>query len=309
MKKIYEINETDKYYPKNLLKLRKHPKKLYAMGNPKILNNKSVAMVGSRNHTSYGEYYASNFSKILSKAGITVVSGLAIGIDSICHKNAMKEKGKTIAVIGSGFNNMYPHENIELSKQIIENGGVIVSEYPPEKEIDLANFPIRNRIISGLSECTIVIEAKYRSGSAITARHAFEQDKNVFCIPGRIGDKTAIGTNNLIKKGAKLVTNVNEILIELGEETIDIPKTNKNIKEQKNEKTRLKKEGKENRKARQKIEKQYENIYKLLQKSQMDINEIARVLKMNISDLNIKLTMMEIEGFIEVLPGNIIKIK
>lgn len=221
MNKIYEIDEIDKSYPQNLLKIRKHPKKLYIIGNLEILNNKSVAMVGSRDNTDYGEYYARNFSKTLSKAGITVVSGLAIGIDGICHENAMKEKGKTIAVIGSGFNNMYPPENIELAKQIIENGGAIISEYPPETEVNLSNFPIRNRIIAGLAECTIVVEAKFRSGSSITARHSFKQGKEVFCIPGRIGDKTGKGTNNLIKKGAKLLTDVNQILNALGEQTID----------------------------------------------------------------------------------------
>jgi len=285
MHKIYEIHETDENYPQNLLKLRNHPKKLYVMGNPKILNNKSVAMVGSRDNTSYGEYYASKFSQALSKSGITVVSGLAIGIDSICHKNAMREKGKTIAVIGSGFNNMYPPENIELAKQIIENGGAIISEYPPEKEIDLSNFPARNRIIAGIAQSTIVVEAKFRSGSSITARHTFKQDKEVFCIPGRIGDKTGKGTNNLIKKGAKLLININEVLNVLGEENITIEK------------------------EEIKIEKQYENIYRLIQKKQMNINEIARELKINIAELNMKLTMMEIEGLIEVIPGNIIRVK
>jgi len=285
MDKIYEISENDENYPRNLLKLRNHPKKLYVMGNPKILNNKSVAMVGSRDNTSYGEYYARNFSKVLSKRGITVVSGLAIGIDSICHETAIKEKGKTIAVIGSGFNNMYPLENIELSKHIIENGGAIVSEYPPEKEVDLSNFPARNRIIAGISECTIVVEAKFRSGSSITARHSFNQGKEVFCIPGRIGDKTGKGTNNLIKKGAKLLVDINEVLNMLGEENVTFEK------------------------EKNKVDKQYEKIYKLLQKTQMNINEIARTLKMNIAELNMKLTLMEIDGLIEVLPGNVIKIK
>lgn len=285
MNEIYEIDEKDKYYPQNLLKLRNHPTKLYVMGNINILNNKSVAMVGSRDNTNYGEYYAMEFSKALSKRGITVVSGLAVGIDSICHENAMNESGKTIAVIGSGFNNIYPYENIELAKQIIENGGAIISEYPPEKEVDLSNFPERNRIIAGLSECTIVVEAKFRSGSSITARHSLEQGKEVFCLPGRIGDKTARGTNNLIKKGARLLNDINEVLSMLGKEDIII------------------------KKAEKKIEKQYQNIYELINKKQMDINEIARKLKMNIADLNIKITMMEIEGLVEVLPGNIVRVK
>lgn len=285
MNKVYEIKETDEHYPQNLLVIKKHPKKLYVMGNIEILNNKSVAMVGTRDNTSYGEYYASKFSKALSKSGITVVSGLAVGIDSICHEKAMTEKGGTIAVIGSGFNNIYPSENIKLMQQIIENGGAIVSEYSPDKEVNFSNFPIRNRIIAGIAECTIVIEAKYRSGSSITARHSFEQRKDVFCVPGRIGDKTGRGTNNLIKKGAKLLIDINEVLNVLGKENVVIEK------------------------EKIKVEKQYENIYKIVQKAQMNINEIARALKINIAELNMKLTMMEIEGLIEILPGNIIKIK
>ena len=222
--KIYEIEETDNLYPKQLLKIKKHPQKLYVTGNPEILNNKCIAIVGTRDSTEYGKYYAKEFAKEISRLGITVVSGLAIGIDSVCHQSSMSELGKTIAVIGSGLNNIYPEENIELAKQIIENGGAIISEYPPDVEADVSKFPIRNRIIAGLSKGVLVIEAKFRSGSSNTATHAFMQDKKVFCIPGRLGEKTGVGTNNLIKKGAYLVTNVNEILKELQE---DLYSTNK----------------------------------------------------------------------------------
>jgi DNA processing protein len=286
MNKIYEIEDTDELYPEKLLKISKHPQKLYVMGNVKLLNNKCVAMVGSRDNTSYGEYYASKFSNALSKAGITVVSGLAIGIDRICHENSMYEKGKTIAVLGSGFNNIYPEENIKLLKEILKNKGAVVSEYPPETEINLSKFPIRNRIIAGLAECTIVVEAKARSGSSVTARHAFEQGKKVFCIPGRIGDKTGKGTNKLINKGAILLTDVNDVLAEFNIENFS--KDNNKIV---------------------KIGKEYKEIYKLLQKYPMNVNEIARKLNINIAEVNMKLTMMEMEGYIEAMPGNIIKIK
>ena len=286
MNKIYEIYKEDKNYPPNLLKIRKPPKKLYVMGNVSLLTNPSVAIVGSRDSTSYGEFNASIFSQELSKAGITVVSGLAVGIDSVAHVNSMKEEGRTIAVIGSGLNNIYPPENINLAKQIIENGGTIVSEYPPEKEADLSKFPLRNRIIAGLAECTIVVEAKYKSGSGITARHAFEQKKQVFCVPGRIGDKTSKGTNNLIKNGANILTDINEVLELFG-------KKNENIKHKPNIK----------------IPNKYSSIYKLISKKEMNINEISRDLNIGVSELNIKLTMMELDGLIEISPGNIIKIK
>lgn len=198
----------------------------------------------------------------------------------------MKEKGKTIAVLGSGFNYIYPEENINLVKEIIKNGGAIVSEYPPNTEVNLSNFPVRNRIIAGISKCTIVVEAKYRSGSSITARHSILQGKKTYCIPGRVEDKTSKGTNNLIKKGAQILTDVNEILSEVGEEKIE--KIEREVI---------------------KVKKEYSKIYKILTKNSMNINELARKLNINIAQINMKLTMMELEGLIEILPGNMIKIK
>lgn len=322
--KIYEIEETDNLYPKQLLKIKKHPQKLYVTGNPEILNNKCIAIVGTRDSTEYGKYYAKEFAKEISRLGITVVSGLAIGIDSVCHQSSMSELGNTIAVIGSGLNNIYPEENIELAKQIIENGGAIISEYPPDVEADVSKFPIRNRIIAGLSKGVLVIEAKFRSGSSNTATHAFMQDKKVFCIPGRLGEKTGVGTNNLIKKGAYLVTNVNEILKELQEDLystnkierfkenftkyIDCKTKNFNDKRVKEIKVNCKQEASVKEK-RENIDAKYQPIYNLLEKKPMDKNEISRILDINISDLNTKLTMMEIEGYIESMPGNYIKIK
>lgn len=216
----------------------------------------------------------------------------------------MKEKGRTIAVLGSGFNHIYPEENINLVKEIINNGGAIISEYPPNTEANLANFPIRNRIIAGLAECTIVIEAKYRSGSSVTARHSAMQGKKVYCVPGRIEDKTGRGTNNLIRKGACILTDINEILIELGEEKMKIQVGEENKKQ-----IQCEEERKNTKKKKIKVQKEYRKIYELLSKTPINVDEIARTLSINISEVNMKLTMMEIEGLIEVLPGNIIKTK
>lgn len=289
--KFYEILETDKNYPKMLLKMKKHPKKIYAMGNLKLLQNKALGIVGTRSNTEYGEKVAKQFANKISQTGITIVSGLALGIDSIAHINAMKNKGRTIAVIGSGFNNIYPEENKELFKEILRNRGCIISEYSPEKEVDLSNFPIRNRIITGISEGILIVEAKFRSGSSITAKYAFKQEKPVFCIPNRIGEKTGVGTNNLIKIGAKLVTNVNEILLEIGENTIN------EIEQEESEKV--------NHKI--KVNSEYKSIYKIIEKNPIEINELAKILQENIIQINQKLTLMEIEGLIEIMPGNIIK--
>lgn len=286
MNKIYEITPENKNYPQKLLKIKSPPKKLYALGNINILNNDSVAIVGSRDSTSYGEHYASIFSKELAKSGICVVSGLAIGIDTICHQNSMLEIGKTIAVIGSGLNNIYPPSNIELAKKIIENNGAVISEYPPECTADLSNFQKRNRIIAGLAKCTIVIEAKYRSGSSITATHTFSQGKKVFCLPGRIGDKTSRGTNMLIKKGANILTDIDDVLKDFGKKKVSFQdKQTINIK------------------------KDYKKIYDILKHKSININELSKQLNISISELNSKLTMMELDGFINILPGNIISIK
>lgn len=241
----------------------------------------------------------------------------------------MKEKGRTIAVLGSGFNYIYPEENINLVKEIIKNGGAVISEYPPNTEINLSNFPVRNRIIAGLANSTIVIEAKARSGSSVTARHSTIQGKKVYCVPGRIGDKTGRGTNNLIKKGAHILTDINEILIELGEKTQAKEKIKPEAIEKcvgaksvRNIKEEYRKSPKENKKQMQceeerkntkkkkiKVQKEYREIYELLSKTQINVDEIARTLSINIAEVNMKLTMMEIEGLVEVLPGNIIKIK
>lgn len=281
MRKIYEVNMDDKYYPKNFLKLKNPPQKIYIMGNRKLLNNESVVVVGSRDSTLYGEKNAKIISKELSQNGITIVSGLAKGIDSVAHKNAMCEKGKTIAVIGSGFNHIYPEENIGLVNEILRNGGTIVSEYSPDTEANLKKFPKRNILIAALGKCTIVVEAKARSGSGITARQTMLQEKPVFCLPGRIGDKTGKGTNNLIKNGANIFTDLNDIYDCLGKEKI----------EKKINKTNL-----------MYIKKEYKKIYETIKNKAKPKNEIIRDININISELNAKLTLMEMEGLIEILP-------
>ena len=167
------IKITDIKYPKRLLEIKNPPKQLYVEGNEKLLNNDSLAIVGSRNCTSYGIKYAKEFASEISKNNITIVSGLAIGIDSVAHAFSKDSNGKTIAVMGCGLDKIFPKENKELFNQILENNGCIISEYPPNTEINTKNFPKRNRIISGISLGVLVIEAAYRSGSTITARHRF----------------------------------------------------------------------------------------------------------------------------------------
>ena len=210
------IEKEDENYPKQLLKIKQPPEKLYILGDEKLLQNLSLAIVGSRSCSEYGIKHTKEFAKEIAEAGITVISGLALGIDTVAHEVAQNCKGKTIAVVGCGFDYIYPEENKELFCSILTNGGCIISEYEPNEPIDMRNFPKRNRIISGLSDGVLVVEAGYKSGSGITGRLALEQNKKVFCLPRNIGESKGIGTNELIQKGAKLVIKPQDILQEFG---------------------------------------------------------------------------------------------
>lgn len=208
------INIEDKNYPKQLLKIYDPPKRLFILGDENILNDFSIAIVGTRRCTKYGEEMAKSLAYNLAKYNINVISGMAKGIDTAGHIGTMMANGKTIAVLGSGFNNIYPKENIKLCKEIIEKGGAVITEYEEDIKPLPENFPKRNRIISGLSQGVVVVEARKRSGSLITAELALEEGKEVFAIPGNVNLSTSKGCNMLIKDGAKLTENVMDILEE-----------------------------------------------------------------------------------------------
>lgn len=205
----------DSIYPNSLRGIGCPPKKLYAVGNLQLLNENSIAVIGSRNSSEYGENITRKFTADLVCNNVVIVSGMAVGIDAVAHRSCIENGGKTIAVLGSGFNNIYPKENEKLFYDIIENDGLVLSEYPVDTPVQMKNFPKRNRIISGLSLGVLVVEAAYRSGTSITAKLARNQGKPVFCIPNSLGNKNSYGTIDLIKKGAILVRNAEEILKEL----------------------------------------------------------------------------------------------
>ncbi len=213
------INIDSKNYPQLLKQIYDPPISLYIKGNKEILNNENIGIIGCRECTEYGKNSAQYFAYNLSKQNINIVSGLAKGIDSYAHIGnllAIKEYkncGKTIAVVGNGLDTIYPKENIELAKQIIRSGGVIISEYPCGTKPDKMNFPARNRIISGISLGIIVVEAKEKSGTLITVDFALEQGRDVYVVPGNINSINSVGTNDLIKQGAKIITNYNDIII------------------------------------------------------------------------------------------------
>ncbi|MEW5758600.1 MAG: DNA-processing protein DprA [Candidatus Omnitrophota bacterium] len=212
--KIKIISISDAGYPEILKKIFDPPKALYVKGELREEDNLSIAIVGSRLASSYGLIQAEKFGFDLANLGITVVSGLARGIDTKAHLGALKANGRTIAVLGSGLLSVYPPENKGLVEKISQNGAVI-SEYPLDMGPRRENFPKRNRIVTGLSLGVVVVEAAKNSGALISARCALEQGREVFSLPGKLDSDNSFGTNELIKDGAKLTTSVNDILEEI----------------------------------------------------------------------------------------------
>lgn len=210
-----KINLNDTLYPDKLKNIPSPPNTLYLEGNTKLLDATSIAIIGSRNASENGKLLAEKFATELSTSGITIVSGLALGIDSVAHTFSYNNIGKTIAVLGSGFNHIFPKENIELYNKILQNDGLIISEYPPDTEKLSSNFLKRNRIISGLSLGILIIEAQYRSGTSITSQLAREQGRKIFTVPHELWDTNGIGTNKLLKKDGILITDSEEILTNL----------------------------------------------------------------------------------------------
>lgn len=212
------ISIEDNEYPKILKSTYDPPVSLYIRGNKKILNNDSIAIIGCRECSQYGKNVAQELAYNIARQRINIVSGLAKGIDGIAHKGAILAGGKTIAVLGNGLDTIYPAENIPLAKEILKTGGAIISEYPLGEKPQKQNFPERNRIVSGMSKGIVVVEAKEKSGTLITVDFALEQGRDVFVVPGNINSETSVGTNELIKQGAKLITSYQDVIEEYKKE-------------------------------------------------------------------------------------------
>lgn len=209
------VTLADEDYPRALLEISDPPALLYTVGRTELLRRPALAVVGSRNATAQGERNAENFSKVLSEAGLTIASGLALGIDAAAHRGGLAGPGSTIAVLGTGIDVLYPRRNAELAAAIAARG-ILVSEFPLGTAPAAQNFPRRNRLISGLAQGCLVVEAALASGSLITARTAADQGREVFAIPGSIHSPLSKGCHALIKNGAKLVESAEDILAELG---------------------------------------------------------------------------------------------
>ncbi len=261
---------TSKSYPEKLLKIPQPPVVLYVKGELK--EEPAVAVVGSRRCSSYGRSVAFRLGKFLSENGITVISGLALGIDSAAHRGALSGGGKTVAVLGSGVDMVYPFENKPLAERIVEKGGAVISEFSLGTKARKEFFPRRNRIVSGLSDCVVVVEAAEKSGTFITVNYALEQGKEVLAVPGSIDSPFSRGTNSLIKEGALPLTDFNEIF--------EIVPQLKKAKEKKE------------------IPKELAEIYSLLLEKPLTADQISQITGKSPREISIILTKLELKKLI-----------
>lgn len=212
MPDIVTLYKEDQNYPLLLGQISDPPAVLYCRGNLALLNTFCIGVVGTRKASDYGQQACRDIAGTLASNGITIVSGLAIGIDAIAHHAALENHGNTIAVLGTGIENLWPKENEHLGYRIIDEGGLVISEYPDTTPGAPYTFPTRNRIISGLSRGVLVVEADKKSGSLITAKSALHQDRDVFAVPGSIYWPRSVGSNWLIQQGARPVMNAADLL-------------------------------------------------------------------------------------------------
>lgn len=290
--KLEIITIEDDRYPNQLRDIENPPKQLYVKGNIDLLKTNIISIIGSRSCSENGIRLAQQFSKELVYQGLTIASGMAVGIDTIAHQTTLQEKGKTIAVLGNGFQHIFPPENIELYHQIIENDGLVITEYPSEEKAKSENFLQRNRIVSGLALGILVVEAMYRSGTSVTAKLAKEQGRKVFALPHELDDKHGVGTNRLIQEGAKIVTCAEDIIKEFSFLSYKIPPKEKQIEIQ--EKRKICKN------------REYNEIYQFMTESPTSLNEIYQRSSKNINEINNILLMLELNGYVRKVAGGYI---
>ncbi len=280
---IERIKIDDELYPKLLRKISDPPKALYVRGE--LLKNEiCFGIVGTRRCSDYGKEIAFSIARDLAQAGLTVVSGMARGIDSFSHQGALERKGRTVAVLGTGLDekSIYPQENLKLAKRILTESGCLISEYPEGTPGMKSNFPERNRIISGMSLGVLVIEAKFGSGALITANWARKQKRKIFAVPGTVHSKNSQGPHSLIKKGAILVEKADDILKEL-----NLPCLRSGLKQLKGESLE-------------------ENlILKVLREGSLSIDKIIEKTKLTPQIVSANLSLMEINDKVKNLGANV----
>ena len=275
------VTLADADYPKALLEIADPPPLLYAKGNLALLNKLSIAIVGSRNASVQGEKNAEAFAQGLAEHGLCIVSGLALGIDGAAHRGALKAKGDTIAVVGTGLDMVYPAQHRDLAHQIASSG-LILSEFPLGTLSKPQNFPRRNRLISGLSLGCLVVEANLKSGSQITARLSAEQGREVFAIPGSIHSPLAKGCHQLIKQGAKLVDSLQDIVEELNlSKAVSAPVAEENSPTNQDQ----------------------QMLLEAMAYDAISIESLVQLTGLTVSTLSSMLTLLELEGRITGLAG------
>jgi len=279
------ITYWDEKYPKNLKNIYDPPIFLFVKGDIIPDDQFALSIVGARNPSPYGKIAAGKLSEELSEKGLTIISGMAYGIDSTAHEGALKAKGRTIAVLGCGLDIIYPSGNKKLFYRIIENGAV-VSEFPFRTKPDPGNFPRRNRIISGLGLGVIVVEAGEKSGALITAKLALEQNREVFAVPGKISSPESAGTNKLIKESsAKLVQSVDDVIVELEHHLEGLKK-----KEKKHEMEIT-------------LSEEERKIIEVLSENPLYIDKISENAGISMSSTLSILLNLELKGLVKQLPG------
>jgi DNA processing protein len=278
-------------YPPLLLQIPDPPPVLYVHGNVASLSNLQLAMVGSRNPTVSGRRTAAEFARCLAEAGLTITSGLALGIDTASHAGALGANKSTVAVMGTGLDRVYPAANRELAHRIAERGA-LVSEFPTGTPPRPENFPRRNRIISGLSLGTLVVEAATRSGSLISARCAAEQGREVFAIPGSIHNPLSRGCHALIRQGAKLVETAQDILDELGPLAAVGTAKSRTARDEKPEVT-------------QELSIEYMQLLDLMGYSYTSVDSLVETSGLTAAELSSMLLQLELKGFIASSPGGL----
>jgi DNA processing protein len=289
---VHVVCRDDAEYPKNLREIYDPPLVLYVKGTLTERDALAIAVVGSRRTTLYGQEMARKLAFQLARVGVTVVSGLARGIDTAAHNGALQAKGRTVAVIGCGIDIVYPSENKKLADEIVEKGGAVVTEFPFGVQPDRQNFPMRNRIISGWSLGVVVVEANLKSGALITANQAGEQGRQVFAVPGRADSILSKGANKLIKDGAKLTEDVEDILSEF---EYLLPKRATEL-------TDLGLEGRGTKPALQ-LSEMEEKVMAQVSNEEVAIDEIIRASGLTTACVSATLLALEMKRLVRQLPG------
>ena len=287
------ITQADTVYPTFLRELVDAPMALYYKGDAELLNAASLALVGSRRPTAYGERVAAMLSKECAQVGIPTVSGLARGIDTVVHQSTIAAKGRTIAVLGSGLDDIYPPENKKLAEQISSNG-LLLSEFKLDTFPEPGNFPRRNRIVAALSLGTIVVEADEKSGALITARLAAEQGKDIFAVPGQIDNKMSRGPHRLLRDGAKLVEKLQDVIEEiapLSEHYLTLSKDQSKVAVQ------------QAKKLIQSLNIQEQSLYNLTGSESVSAEVLLAQSHLTAGEFSQVLLSLEMKGLVQSLPG------